>query len=65
MHLVINGEECNMHKTVWCEGVLKLTCIGTNNIREDKLYPILQYDMVRLDNLHNTGQRGVIGDRRF
>ena len=35
MHFVINGEECNMHKTLWYEGGLQLVDIGTNNVRED------------------------------
>ena len=35
MYFVINVEECNFHKTVWCEGGLKLTDIGNNNVRED------------------------------
>ena len=34
MHFVINSEECNFHKTVWCEGDLQLADIGTNNVRE-------------------------------
>ena len=33
IHFVINGEECNIHKTVWCEGGMKLAYIGTNNVR--------------------------------
>ena len=33
--LVRNGEEFNLHKTVWCEGVLQLSYIGTKNFRED------------------------------
>ena len=35
MHLVRNGEECSFHKTVWCEGGMQLTDIGTKNVRED------------------------------
>ena len=35
MHFVKNGEECNLHKIVWCEGVLQLADIGTKNVRED------------------------------
>ena len=34
IHFVINFEECNLHKTVWCEGGLQLAVIGTNNVRE-------------------------------
>ena len=61
MHFVRNGEECNMHKTVWYEGGLQLSDIETKNIREDELNPRLGYDMVRLDNWKNTCTRGVIG----
>ena len=50
MQLVINGEEYNMYKTVWHEGVMQLADIGTKNVREDELSPILGYDMVILDN---------------
>ena len=32
--------------------------IGTNNIREYILNPILGYTMVIIDNWHNTGQIG-------
>ena len=35
--------------------------IGTKNVREDELTPILGYDMVIIDNLQNTCTRGVIG----
>ena len=35
IHLVINGEECNLHKTVWYELGLKLSDIGTKNDSED------------------------------
>ena len=34
IHFVRNGEECNFHKTVWCEDGLQLAEIGTNNVRE-------------------------------
>ena len=34
MHLVRNGKEWNLHKTVWCEGGMQLEDIGTNNVRE-------------------------------
>ena len=50
IHFLLNGEECNMHKTVWCEGGLKLADIVTKNGREDKLIPGLGYNMVRLEN---------------
>ena len=53
-----------MHKTVWCEGGIKLAEIGTKNVGEYILNPRLEYDIVRLDNLQNTFTRGVIGYRR-
>ena len=48
MHIVRNGEECNIHKR--CEVGLKVEEIGTNNVKENELNPILVYNMVRLDN---------------
>ena len=54
-----------MHKTLWCEGGLKITEIGTTNVRQDELNPGLGYTMVRLDNLQNNFTIGVIGERRF
>ena len=50
MLFVINDEDCNMHKTVWCKGGLKLAYNGTKNVRGDQLNPRLGYSMVRLDN---------------
>ena len=35
MHLVINGEECNLKNIIWREGGLQLTDIVTKNVRED------------------------------
>ena len=32
MHFVRNGEKWNFHKTMWCERVMKLADIVTNNI---------------------------------
>ena len=64
MHLVRNGKELNLNKTVWYEGVLKLSDIGIKNIREDQLNPKLGYAMVRLKNVQNTCQRGVTRYRR-
>ena len=32
VHLVRNGEKCNMHKINWYEGGLKLADIGTKNV---------------------------------
>ena len=56
MHLVRNGKYWNFHKTIWSEGGLKLAFTETKNVREDKLNPILGYDMVTIDNKHNTCQ---------
>ena len=50
MYFVRNGEELNLHKTVWYEGGLKLSDIVTKNVREDEFNPRLGYDMVRLEN---------------
>ena len=49
-YFVRNGEELNLHKTVWCEGYLQLADIGTKNIGEYELNPILGYDMLILYN---------------
>ena len=51
MNLVRNGEECNLHKTLWCEAGLHLKDIGTNNVRGDELNHILVYAIVKLENL--------------
>ena len=37
IYLIRNGEYLNLHKIVWCEGGLKSTDTGTNNVREDEL----------------------------
>ena len=50
INFVVNGEECNLHNTLWCEGGLKLSYIGTNNVREDELNPRLLYALVRIYN---------------
>ena len=49
-YFVINGEEFNFIKKEWYEENMKLSCIGTNNVREDKLNPRLEYTMVILEN---------------
>ena len=46
MHFVINGEKCNMHETVWCEGGLQLEVILTKNVRGYGLNTRLGYTMV-------------------
>ena len=50
MNFVINDEDCNLHKTIWCEGGLKLEDIGTKNVREYELNTRLGYAMVTLAN---------------
>ena len=50
MTFVRNGEKYKIHKIDWCEGGLKLAYIGTNNVGENDLTPIMKYIMVILDN---------------
>ena len=50
MHLERNGETCKMQKIDWCEGGLQLADIGTNNVSEPDLTPIMKYIMVILEN---------------
>ena len=50
MHFVRNREKCKMHKIDWCEGGLQLTDIGTKNVSEPDLTPIMKYIMVRIEN---------------
>ena len=50
MHLVRNGENCNMHKIDWCKGCLQLADIDNKNVGEHDLTPRMEYIMVRLDN---------------
>ena len=50
MKFVMNGKECNMQKTVWCQGGMQLKDIGTNNFREYELNPRLGYAMLKLEN---------------
>ena len=45
------AKKFNTHKTIWCEGVLQLSGIGIKNVGEDELNNILEYNMVRLENL--------------
>ena len=33
INFVVNGEECNLHNTLWYEGGLKFSYIGTKNVR--------------------------------
>ena len=48
MQFVINDEELNLHNTVWCEIVLKLSGIENRNVMEYELNHIIEYSMVRL-----------------
>ena len=50
MIFVRNGEKCKMHKIDWCEGGLQLVDIGTKNVSEPDLTPIMKYIMLRLEN---------------
>ena len=50
MHLLRNGENCNMHNIDWCEGDLQLADIANKNVVEHDLTPRMKYIMVRLDN---------------
>ena len=50
INFVRNGEKCKMHKINWCEGGLQLADIGTKNVSEPYLTPIMKYIMVRLEN---------------
>ena len=50
MHFVRNVEKCKMHKIEWCEGGLQMADIGTKNVSEPDLTPIMKYKMVITDN---------------
>ena len=54
IHLVRDGEKCNMHKIDWREGGLQLADIGTKNVSEPDLTPRMKYIMVRLENWDRT-----------
>ena len=43
-----------MHNIDWCEGGLQLVDIGTNNLSETDLTPMMKYIMVRLENWDTT-----------
>ena len=49
MHFVRNGEKYNMHKIDWCDRGLQLADIGTKNVGEPDLTPMMKYIMVRLE----------------
>ena len=50
MHLVRNGEKCNMNKIDWCKGGMQLAEIATNNVGEHDLTPSMKYMMVIIEN---------------
>ena len=50
MHFVRNGGKRNMHKIDWCEGGLQLADIGTKNLSEPNITPIIKYIMVGIEN---------------
>ena len=39
-----------MHKIYWCEGVLQLADIGTNNVSGPDITPRMKYSMVKMEN---------------
>ena len=49
MNFVWNGEKCKKYKIDWCEGVLQLADIGTNNVSEPDLTSRMKYIMLRLE----------------
>ena len=50
MDFVSNGLKCKMHKIDWCEGVLQLADISTNNVGDHDLTPRMKYIIPRLYN---------------
>ena len=50
MHLVRNGQKCQIHNIDWCEGGLQLADVATNNVGDHYLTLRMKYIMVRLDN---------------
>ena len=50
MHFVRNGEKFKMHKIDWCEVGLQLADIGTKNLSETDLTPIIIYIMIIIEN---------------
>ena len=50
IYSVRNGEKYKIRKIDWCEGGLQLVYIGTNNVGEHDLTPIMKFIMVILDN---------------
>ena len=54
MHLVRNGEECNMKNIDWCEGGLQLADIANKDVGDNDLTPMIKYIMLRLENWYRT-----------
>ena len=50
MHFVRSGVKYKIQKIDWCEGVLQLADISTNNVSEPDITPRMKYIMVRLEN---------------
>ena len=50
MYVVMNGENCNIHKIDWCEVGLQLADIATKNVSEPYLTPSMEYIKLILDN---------------
>ena len=54
VNFVRNGEKCKMYKIYWCEVVLHLEDIATENVGENDLNTKIKYIIVILDNLERT-----------
>ena len=50
MNFVRNGENFKMHKIDWYEGGLQLADIGTKNVSEPDITPMMKYIVIRLEN---------------
>ena len=44
------GEQYNIKKSVWSEGGIQLSDIGTKSVKENELSPRLGYTMLIIDN---------------
>ena len=49
-----NGGKYKMNKIDWCEGVLQLADIATNNVGDNDLNPKMKYIMESLENWERT-----------
>ena len=54
VNYVRNGKKWKIHKIDWCEGVLKLADIETNNNAENDLNQIMKYIVVKPYNWDRT-----------